>query len=107
MFTSIIKNGEREVWLGHCPGWVATCEGEMIRIYQFGSFKEALEFVDDIGVIAQMSLHYPDIVISGAKVTLKLKTNPDYGLTDKDFEFVERVEELPYSEVPLLLKFQG
>jgi 4a-hydroxytetrahydrobiopterin dehydratase len=90
-----------EIWLGHCPGWLPTCNGEILRIYNFASFKEGVEFVNEISVIAQMSHHYPDILIQGTRVTLKLKTHPVHGLTDKDFEFVQRVEELPYAEVEL------
>ena len=103
MYTSIIRSRDSEIWLGHCPGWLPTCDGEIIRIYNFGSFKEAIEFVDEIGVIAQMSQHFPDISVHGHKVTLKLKTHPVYGMTEKDFEFVQRVEELPYAEVELSL----
>jgi 4a-hydroxytetrahydrobiopterin dehydratase len=101
VYTSIIRNQDTEIWLGHCPGWVPTCEGEILRIYHFGSFKEAIEFVDEISVIAQTALHYPDIAVQGPKVTLRLKTHPVHGLTEKDFEFVQRVEELPYTEVEL------
>jgi 4a-hydroxytetrahydrobiopterin dehydratase len=103
MYTSIIWSEDREIWLGHCPGWVPTCDGEILRIYNFASFKEAIEFVDEVGVIAEISHHYPGISVQDRRVTLKLKTHPVHGLTDKDFEFVQRVQELPYAEVPLSL----
>lgn len=101
MFTSIIKSKNSEIWIGHCPGWVPTSEGQLIRIYNFNSFKEAIEFVDEISVVVQMTQDFPEISILNAKVTLKLKTHPVHGLTEKDCEFIERVDELPYAEVDI------
>ncbi|MEQ1876243.1 MAG: 4a-hydroxytetrahydrobiopterin dehydratase [Bdellovibrionia bacterium] len=101
MYTSIIKSDNDEIWLGSCPGWLPTCDGELLRIYNFTSYKEAIEFVGEIGLAASMSQHFPDIVIQGMKVTLKLKTHPVHGLTDKDFEFIQRVEELPFAEIDM------
>ena len=99
--TSIIKDkdGNREIWVGRFPGWLPTCSGDALRVYHFLTFKEALEFVNEIGLIAQTTQHFPEIGIHGPSVTLKLKAHPELGLSTKDLSFIERVDELPYTEM--------
>jgi 4a-hydroxytetrahydrobiopterin dehydratase len=75
-------------------GWER--HGDMlIRSWQFPSFRRALEFVNQVAVLAEKSDHHPDIILSYRKVRLELSTHSDGGLTDKDFELAAEVNAVP------------
>jgi 4a-hydroxytetrahydrobiopterin dehydratase len=100
LMTSIIKDTDsnREIWVSRHPGWLPTCSGDALKVYHFLTFKEAIEFVNEISLVAMTTQHYPEIGIHGATVSLRLKGDPEKGLDGKDADFMERVDELPYSE---------
>jgi 4a-hydroxytetrahydrobiopterin dehydratase len=51
-----------------------------------GHFQErAIAFVNKVAALAEASDHHPDIDIRWNKVTLKLSTHSEGGLTGKDF----------------------
>lgn len=62
--------------------------------FNFPGFKEALEFVNKIGEIAERREHHPDILISYNKVRLSLTTHSEGGLTSKDFELAQEIDKL-------------
>jgi len=47
--------------------------------------KKAIDFVNQIARKAQKANHHPDIDIRFDKVTLKLTTHDEGGITEKDF----------------------
>lgn len=70
-------------------------EGSAIsKVFMFKDFKEALEFVNKVGEIAEKMEHHPDFIISGASVKLTLSTHSEGGLTRKDFEVAEEIGKL-------------
>jgi 4a-hydroxytetrahydrobiopterin dehydratase len=71
-------------------------QGDMlVRSWQFPSFRRALEFVNQVGGLAEKFDHHPDILLSYRQVRLELSTHSDGGLTDKDFAFASEVSALP------------
>ena len=79
--------------LGKLRNWAL--EGNVIvKDFSFKDFKEALEFVNKVGEIAEERNHHPDIVISYNKVRLSLTTHAVNGLTSKDFEVAEAVDKI-------------
>lgn len=70
-------------------------EGDLIvKDFTFGNFRQALEFVNKVGEIAEKHNHHPDITISYNKVRLTLTTHFEHGLTSKDFEVAEEIDKL-------------
>ena len=68
------------------PEWELAADGKsVVRTYVFKDFKEALVFVNRIGVLAEAEGHHPDISIHYNKVTLKLWTHEVGGLSINDF----------------------
>ena len=69
-------------------------EHSIVKDYSFNSFKEALNFVNKIGEIAERINHHPDILISYNKVRLTLTTHSERTLTLKDFELAEEIDKI-------------
>ena len=66
----------------------------IVKDYSFQGFKEALEFVNEVGEVAEGQGHHPDILVSYNKVRLSLTTHEEHGLTSKDFEVAEAIDKI-------------
>ena len=62
------------------------------RTFEFEGFLEAIAFVNRIAKRAQKLNHHPDIDIRFSKVTLKLTTHDEGGLTEKDFTLARQCD---------------
>lgn len=67
-------------------GWIR-------RYYQTDGWPTTLMLVNHIGYLAEAAYHHPDLVVSWAKVWVKLKTHSESGITDNDFELARKIEE--------------
>jgi 4a-hydroxytetrahydrobiopterin dehydratase len=86
-----------ELNLSKIPGWTLE-DGEYIeRKIAFADFREALEFVNQVGRFAEDAQHHPDIDIRYNKVTLRLTTHDENGLTGKDFALAQKVNQIPFA----------
>ena len=74
-------------------GWQET-DGALERTYEFGSFVEAIAFVNRIAALAEAENHHPDITIAYRKVTLRWTTHSAQGITERDRELADRSDEL-------------
>lgn len=64
------------------------------RTFKFDGFLESITFVNRIAKKAQKVDHHPDIAISFNKVTLKLTSHDEGGLTKKDFSLARRCNKV-------------
>ena len=60
--------------------------------YSFKDFKEALDFTNRVGEIAEQEGHHPDIFLSWGKVKLQLWTHKIGGLSENDFIFAAKAD---------------
>jgi 4a-hydroxytetrahydrobiopterin dehydratase len=74
-------------------GWKES-EGALERTFAFKDFREALDFVNEVGRLAEAENHHPDIAISYNKVTLRWWTHTAGGITDRDRELAEKTSAL-------------
>ena len=51
-------------------------------------------FVNKVAEAVERANHHPDIDIRYSKVTLRLSTHSEGGLTDLDFEVAEKIDTL-------------
>lgn len=73
--------------------WVR--EGDQIvRTYQAGDFAGALRFVNAVGQLAEAANHHPDIDIRWNKVTLRLSTHSEGGITAADLDLAAKIDAL-------------
>jgi 4a-hydroxytetrahydrobiopterin dehydratase len=66
------------------PDQWAEVGGALERTFSFGSFVEALAFVNRVGELAEAENHHPDIAIHYNRVTLRWWTHTAGGITDRD-----------------------
>lgn len=66
-------------------GWELKENKFIEKTYKFKNFREALDFTNQIGDIAEEEGHHPDIFLSWGKVVVKLWTHKIEGLHENDF----------------------
>lgn len=73
------------------PGWELK-DGWIRRKYKTGGWPMTLMAVNAVGFLAEAAFHHPDLAVSWAEVTVKLKTHSAGGITAKDFELAARID---------------
>lgn len=72
--------------------WKLIDEHHIVKEYTFKNFKEALEFTNIVGKIAETEHHHPDIFLSWGKVKISIFTHKIDGLTESDFVLASKIE---------------
>ena len=72
--------------------WEVLEEHHLQKTFLFKNFRQALEFTNRIGEIAEAANHHPDIFLTWGKVRVTIYTHSVDGLTEKDFALAERIE---------------
>lgn len=79
------------------PDWELVADRRLRRSYGFDDFASGLAFVNLVGRMADDVDHHPDIHLSWGKVVIEIWTHSAGGLTEKDFDFAARADELSSS----------
>ncbi len=66
----------------------------LVRKFKFKDFKEALDFVNRVGEIAEAQGHHPDIELGWGRVIVKLTTHKIKGLSRNDFIMAARLDAI-------------
>jgi 4a-hydroxytetrahydrobiopterin dehydratase len=90
---SVLSHAEIATHLSTRPHWQIE-GGELVRTFQFESFRAALAFVNQIAEIAEEANHHPDIDIRYNRVRLALVSHDAGGLTTKDFAVAADADRL-------------
>ena len=64
------------------------------RTFEFDEFAQAIDFVNSVADIAEEEEHHLDLDIRYNKVRVQLSTHSEGGLTDRDFEVAEKIDNL-------------
>lgn len=72
--------------------WKVVDEHHLEREYSFNNFREALDFTNRVGEIAEKEGHHPDIFLSWGKVGLKIWTHSVGGLSENDFVLAAKAD---------------
>jgi 4a-hydroxytetrahydrobiopterin dehydratase len=75
--------------------WRVVNEHHLEREFKFPNFRQALQFTNRVGELAEAQNHHPDIYLAWGKVKLTLWTHKIDGLTESDFVFAAKVDQLP------------
>lgn len=74
--------------------WKVVNEHHLTRAFTFPNFKQALDFVDIVGALAEEQGHHPDILLKWGKVEVTLWTHKIDGLTESDFIMAAKIDRL-------------
>jgi 4a-hydroxytetrahydrobiopterin dehydratase len=74
--------------------WQVVDEHHLEKTYRFKNFREALDFTDRVGELAERQGHHPDIYLAWGKVKLSIWTHKIDGLTESDFVLAAKADRL-------------
>ena len=69
-------------------------EGHIQREYRTSGWKGSMLLANAIGHLAEAAWHHPDLVVSYSLVTVKLMNHAAKGITEKDFQLAQKIEEV-------------
>jgi 4a-hydroxytetrahydrobiopterin dehydratase len=75
-------------------GWRVVEEHHLEKEYRFRNFREALDFTNQVGELAEAQNHHPDIHLAWGRVRVTIWTHKIDGLTESDFVFAAKTDRL-------------
>jgi 4a-hydroxytetrahydrobiopterin dehydratase len=91
---AVLDPGTVDAALSQGMGWTRE-EDELVKVHSGPAFADALAYVNAVGALAEEADHHPDIDIRWNKVTLRLTTHSEGGLTQADLDLARRIDALP------------
>jgi len=88
-----LKGEELRQYADQLSGWKVIDEHHITRTYLFPDFKQALEFVNRVGAVAEAEGHHPDILLAWGKAEVKTYTHKIDGLTESDFILAAKIDK--------------
>lgn len=76
------------------PEWGLNAKHHLERVFKFADFMGAIEFANDVALVAEKHGHHPDLHISFGKCVVEIWTHDKNGLTDKDFALVQEIDHI-------------
>ncbi len=89
-----LTGSELNALLKNIPNWSVINEHHLHREYRFPDFKQALDFVNRVGAVAEEQGHHPDMLLAWGKVEVTLWTHKINGLTEGDFIMAAKIDRL-------------
>ena len=84
-----------ETYLPQAPGWNLVDDGRRLeRTFSFRNFKQALDFVVEVGNLAESEGHHPDIAFGWGRATVSWHTKKIGGLHENDFIMAAKTNRL-------------
>lgn len=74
-------------------GWEIVDEHHLRKTYEFDDFRQALDFTNRVGEMAEDQGHHPDIYLGYGNVEIKVWTHKIDGLTESDFIFAAKADQ--------------
>ncbi len=74
-------------------GWNVVNEHHLTKSFKFPDFRQALDFVNRVGEIAEQQGHHPDIFLTWGKVDITTWTHKIDGLTESDFIVAAKIDQ--------------
>jgi 4a-hydroxytetrahydrobiopterin dehydratase len=76
------------------PDWEVIGEHHLHKVFRFPDFKQALDFVNRAGAIAEEQSHHPDILLAWGKAEVTIFTHKIDGLTESDFVLAAKINRV-------------
>lgn len=68
---------------------------QLEREFTFSDFKQALQFVNKVGELAEEMDHHPDILLFAyKKVKITLTTHSERKITELDYGLAEKIDQI-------------
>jgi 4a-hydroxytetrahydrobiopterin dehydratase len=74
--------------------WQLTHEtARLLRKFTFKNFRRALEFANEVGRIAELEKHHPEIHLGWGHCDIEIWTHTNQNLVDNDFILAAKIDE--------------
>ena len=74
--------------------WRVIDEHHLEKTFEFSNFQQALDFTNAAGELAEAVNHHPEICVTWGKAKITIWTHSIGGLSEADFIFAARCDEL-------------
>jgi len=92
---SVLSQEVVDLKLGALEDW-SQRDNKIEKMFKFKDFKDALAFVNNVGVIAESEKHHPDIYLAYGKVKISIWTHAINGLSENDFILAGKIADINY-----------
>ena len=92
--TPPLKGEELDDLRRQVPEWEVVEEHHLRRRFRFKNFREALDFVNWVGELAEEQGHHPDVSFGWGYAEVTVFTHKIDGLTESDFIFAAKTNTL-------------
>src|SRR6516164_6033229 len=90
-----LTHDEAERFRSQTPNWELRDDGHRIeRTFRFRNFQEALNFVRDVGNLAEAEAHHHDVSFGWGYATISLRTKKIKGLHENDFILASKIDRM-------------
>ena len=89
-----LKGEDLQKLQSELESWSVVDEHHLSKAYKFADFREALEFVNRVGELAEEQGHHPDICFGWGRVEVTIWTHKIDGLTESDFILAAKIDRL-------------
>jgi 4a-hydroxytetrahydrobiopterin dehydratase len=90
---AVLTDSAIQAALASLPGWKRN--GQAIeRTFEFGDFKQAMAFVNNVAEAAELANHHPDIDIRYNKVKTSLVSHDSGGVTERDVRMAGAINRI-------------
>ena len=89
-----LKGAELQKLSRQLEGWNVVNEHHLSKTWRFPDFATALAFVNRVGALAERIGHHPDLHLAWGKVAMEIWTHKIDGLTESDFIFAAKTDQL-------------
>jgi 4a-hydroxytetrahydrobiopterin dehydratase len=72
--------------------WQVVDDERLEKSYKFDNFKQALDFTNEVGAMAEEVDHHPEICLSWGRASITIWTHSIGGLSEADFVFAARAD---------------
>lgn len=92
---SLLNNKDIKLFLKRNPDWTVNAGNNTLkRDFKISTYIEALTLLARVVVHAEILNHHPDVNLSYGKISFKLSTHSQKGLTKLDTDLAEKIETI-------------
>jgi len=92
--TPPLEEDKAQDLLSELDGWEIGDDGHLGKSYEFEDFQGALDFVNQVGQLAEEQNHHPMIHFTYGRARIDLWTHKIDGLTESDFVLAAKIDRL-------------
>ena len=92
--TPPLQGDKIQEYLREIEGWEVQENKRITKTFKFKTFRESIDFVNQVAGLAEQENHHPDIIIRYTRVTLELTTHAMKGLSENDFIMASKIDLL-------------